>query len=62
MSAYVPSLDLVDRVAAGETGAIARLISRAEAGVAEARPALAEINRRAGRAHLVGLTGVPGAG
>jgi beta-ketodecanoyl-[acyl-carrier-protein] synthase len=28
----------------------------------EARPALAEIYRRAGKAHLIGLTGVPGSG
>jgi LAO/AO transport system kinase len=62
MSAYVPSLDLVPRVARGETAAIGRLISRAEAGVAEARQALAEIYRRATRAHVIGVTGVPGSG
>lgn len=62
MGAYVPSLDLVPKVAAGEVGAIARLISRAEAGVPEARPALAEIYRRAGSAHIIGITGVPGSG
>jgi LAO/AO transport system kinase len=62
MSGYVPSLDLVARVARGETAAIGRLISRAEAGVAEARPALAEVYRRATRAHVIGITGVPGSG
>ncbi len=62
MSAYVPSLELVERVAAGHTAAVARLISRAEAGVAEARPALAEVYRRAGRANVIGITGVPGSG
>jgi LAO/AO transport system kinase len=62
MSAYISSSVLVERSARGEIPAIARLISRAEAGVAEARPALAEIYRRAGKAHVIGLTGVPGAG
>jgi LAO/AO transport system kinase len=62
MSTYVPSLDLVPRVARGETAAIGRLMSRAEAGVAEARPALAEIYRQASRAHVIGVTGVPGSG
>jgi LAO/AO transport system kinase len=58
----VPSLDLVERVAAGVVPAIGRMISRAEAGTPEARPALAQIYARAGRAHVVGLTGVPGSG
>ena len=62
MSRYVPSLELLERVAAGRTAAIGRLISRAEAAVPEARGALAEIYRRAGRAHVVGITGVPGSG
>ncbi|WP_338811318.1 methylmalonyl Co-A mutase-associated GTPase MeaB (plasmid) [Agrobacterium leguminum] len=62
MSRYVPSHELVDRVARGEIQAIGRLISRAEAAVPEARPALATTYRRAGRAHVVGLTGVPGSG
>jgi LAO/AO transport system kinase len=62
MSRYVASLELVPRVAAAETAAIARLMSRAEAGAEEARPALAEIYRRAGRAHVIGITGVPGSG
>ncbi|MBA3902352.1 MAG: methylmalonyl Co-A mutase-associated GTPase MeaB [Rhodocyclaceae bacterium] len=62
MAAVVPSLELVDRVCAGEINAIARLLTRAEAGSAECRPALDEIYRRAGRAHVVGITGVPGSG
>jgi LAO/AO transport system kinase len=62
MSSYVPSRDLVERVARGDTAAIARMISRAEAGMPEARAALAEIYQRAGRAHVIGLTGVPGSG
>jgi GTPase len=58
----VPSLALVPRVLAGETSAVARLLSRAEAGAAECREALARIYERAGRAHVVGITGVPGSG
>jgi LAO/AO transport system kinase len=49
-------------VLAGSATAIARMISRAEAGCAEAFDALAEIYRHAGKAHIVGITGVPGAG
>jgi len=60
--AYVPSLELLRAVREGNPWALGRLISRAEAGVAEARPALAEVYRRAGRAHVIGLTGVPGSG
>ena len=46
----------------GEPAAIARLISRAESGKTEARAALAKIYKLAGRAHVVGITGVPGSG
>jgi LAO/AO transport system kinase len=59
---YRPSLDLVPDVVAGRAAAVARMISRAELGVAEADAALAEIYRHTGRAHIVGITGVPGAG
>jgi LAO/AO transport system kinase len=55
-------LDLVDRVRAGEVRAIARMISLAEGAKPEARAALAAVYRMAGRAHVVGLTGVPGSG
>lgn len=57
-----PSRELVSRVQAGEPAAIARLISRAEHGTLEARSALAQIYKLAGRAHIVGVTGVPGSG
>jgi LAO/AO transport system kinase len=62
MSGYVRSSDLVTRAARGEIPALSRLISRAESGEPEARPALAEIYRRAGQAHIIGITGVPGSG
>jgi LAO/AO transport system kinase len=62
VSRYVPSLELVGRVKNGEIAAIARLISRAEAGVPEVREALADIYALAGNAHVVGITGVPGSG
>ncbi|MGE3829366.1 MAG: methylmalonyl Co-A mutase-associated GTPase MeaB [Parvibaculaceae bacterium] len=61
-AAYIPSMELVEGVLAGSRTAIARMISRAEAGYAEAFEALAEIYRHTGKAHIVGITGVPGAG
>jgi LAO/AO transport system kinase len=60
--AAVPSLDLVAGVLAGETRAIARMLTRAEAADDEGKPALEAIFRRAGRAHVIGITGVPGSG
>ena len=60
--AYIPSADLEPRVLAGDTRAIARLVSRAESGVVEARPTLDAMFAHAGRAHVVGITGVPGSG
>ena len=62
MSRAVASVALVERVKAGEAAAIARLISRAESGTAEAYEALARIYKLAGRAHVIGITGVPGSG
>lgn len=62
MSRFVPSLELVPRALAGEVPAIARLLSRAEAGHPECREALARVYERAGTAHVIGITGVPGSG
>jgi LAO/AO transport system kinase len=59
---YTPSLALVPPALSGDVRAIARLLTRAEAGTAESRPALDAIFRHAGRAHVVGITGVPGSG
>jgi LAO/AO transport system kinase len=60
--AGLPSLELVERVCNGDRRAIARMLSRAEAAAEEAREALDLLYRRAGRAHVVGITGVPGSG
>ncbi len=38
------------------------MISRAEGNYAEASEALAEIYKHTGKAHIIGITGVPGAG
>lgn len=62
MSVRVASSELVERIATGQVAPMARLMSRAEAGTPEARGALAEVYRRAGRAHVIGITGVPGSG
>jgi LAO/AO transport system kinase len=62
VSRFVPSSELIERAAVGEIAAIGRLISRAEADMPEAREALAEVYRRAGRSHVIGITGVPGSG
>lgn len=60
--AYVPSDALVAGVRAGEIRAVARMLTRAESGAAESRPALDALFAAAGRAHVVGITGVPGSG
>ena len=60
--AAVPSVDLVAGVLAGETRAIARMLTRAESADDEGKPALEAIFRHAGRAHVIGITGVPGSG
>ena len=62
MDPRIPSVELVERLCAGERRAVARMLSRAESGGPEAREALELVYRRAGRAHVVGLTGVPGSG
>lgn len=59
---YVSSSDLVAGVLARDPRAIARMLSRAESGTEEARAALDTMFAKAGRAHVVGITGVPGSG
>src|SRR5438445_10725897 len=58
----VASRDLLPRVLKGEVAAIARLLSRAEAADPECRETLGEIYARAGKSHVIGITGVPGRG
>ena len=53
---------LIADVLAGRRRAVARALGIAESTTPAARAFAAEIHRRAGRAHLVGITGVPGAG
>jgi GTPase len=62
MPSPVASMELLARMRRGDTVALGRLISRAEAGAEEAREALAEVYKTSGRAHIVGVTGVPGSG
>lgn len=53
---------LIPDVLAGKPRAVARAMSLAEGRSAEAETLMAELHRHAGRAHVVGLTGVPGSG
>jgi len=60
--ALVSSMDLFARLQKGDLRAAGRLMSRAEAGSSEARAALGKAYKAAGKAHIIGLTGVPGSG
>jgi len=62
MKRFVPSHELLPRVMSGEMAAIARLLSRAESGDAECRETLGTVYARAGKSHVIGITGVPGSG
>jgi LAO/AO transport system kinase len=62
MTRRLSSLELIERVKTGDQASIARLISRAEGGKPEDRVALAQVYKIAGRAHVIGVTGVPGSG
>ncbi len=63
MTTRTPSTELARRLLDdGNLRAAARLITRVEAGENECRPALAELYRHTGHAHVVGVTGVPGCG
>ena len=55
-------MELLDGVANGDRSAIARCISLIEDRAPKARPILAALYRRTGRAHLIGITGPPGTG
>ncbi|HYN39739.1 MAG TPA: ATP/GTP-binding protein, partial [Rhodospirillales bacterium] len=53
---------LVDEVRQGRRKSISRLMSIAESNSPGAKPALVELHRHTGQAHVIGLTGVPGSG
>jgi len=54
--------DILSRVLAGETRAIARLMSKVEGRPGDVASVMAEIHKNTGHAHVIGLTGVPGSG
>ncbi|MBK8174591.1 MAG: methylmalonyl Co-A mutase-associated GTPase MeaB [Rhodospirillales bacterium] len=53
---------LIAEVRAGRRRSVSRLMSLAESTGAAGKAAIAEVHRHTGRAHVVGLTGVPGSG
>ena len=53
---------LIDRVLAGHVPSAARVIRRLEDGDPEGHDALAGLYPQSGRAHIIGITGPPGAG
>src|SRR5438270_3728097 len=53
---------LIERVAAGDVNAVARAISKVEAGAPGSSELMKQIFPRTGRALIVGITGAPGAG
>jgi LAO/AO transport system kinase len=54
--------DLADKVIAGDTRAIARLITLAENNATEAVSAMKQLHHHTGNAHVIGVTGVMGSG
>src|SRR3954464_1256680 len=61
-SALVPTVELAHSLLAGNRRALARGITIVETGGAPARELLSAVYPRTGRAHIVGVTGSPGAG
>ena len=56
------SHQVVEQIFGGEVRAAARLMRELDDGVAAARETLKHLYRHSGRAHIIGLTGSPGAG
>jgi LAO/AO transport system kinase len=54
--------NIVERLLNGDRRALARMVTLIEAEAPPARRYLAELHQHAGRAHIVGVTGAPGAG
>jgi LAO/AO transport system kinase len=62
MKVKLSARDLAARALEGDVPAVARMLSRAEAETDDAREGLDIMFRKTGRAHIVGVTGVPGSG
>jgi LAO/AO transport system kinase len=56
------AVSLIDRIIAGDANAVARAISKAEDGAADASELMKGIFPRTGRSLVIGITGAPGAG
>jgi LAO/AO transport system kinase len=54
--------DLLQGVLDGNVRAIARMMSLAESKLSSSRDIISDVYKHAGKAHIVGLTGVPGSG
>lgn len=54
--------NLIERLLSGDRRALARMVTLIENETPQARQHLSELHRSAGRAHIVGVTGAPGAG
>ncbi len=54
--------ELIERVSQGDMRAVSRLITLSENGVPRAREVLSELYKQSGSAHVIGVTGSPGAG
>jgi len=54
--------NIVERLLSGDRRALARMVTLIENEIPAARRYLAELHQYAGRAHIVGVTGAPGAG
>src|SRR5947208_16208184 len=54
--------NITERLLSGDRRALARMVTLIENEAPEARRYLAELHQNAGRAHIIGVTGAPGAG
>jgi LAO/AO transport system kinase len=54
--------NIVERLLSGDRRALARMVTLIESEVPSSRRYLAELHQHAGNAHIVGVTGAPGAG
>ncbi|TMC23045.1 MAG: methylmalonyl Co-A mutase-associated GTPase MeaB [Chloroflexi bacterium] len=54
--------NIIERLLAGDRRALARMVTLLESETPQARRYLAELHQHSGKAHIVGVTGAPGAG